>query len=153
VSGINELTASIIDAAIEVHRHLGPGLLESAYTTCLEWEFQAREIEFAAQIGLPVIYKGRRLNCGFRADFIVGRKVVVEVKAVESITPVHQAQILTYLRLTGCTVGLILNFNSVRMVHGIKRLVHNLDVADSLSGAPGGFDGERAENGGNGEHL
>ncbi len=123
---IKERTAEIIEAAIEVHKHLGAGLLEHAYQACLEYEFLERDIPFEVQVGVPVVYKGRRVNCGFRVDFIVGGNVVVETKAVEAITPVHQAQVLTYLKLTGCPVGLILNFNSVRLVDGIKRLVLGL---------------------------
>ncbi len=126
MTDINERTAEIIDAAIEVHRHLGAGLLEHAYQACLEYEFLERNISFESQVAVPVLYKGRRVNCGFRVDFIVGGNVVVEVKAVDAIVPVHLAQVLTYLKLTDCPVGLILNFNSVRLVDGIKRVVHRL---------------------------
>jgi GxxExxY protein len=120
---INDVTYQIVGAAIEVHRVLGPGLLESAYEACMAHELVTRGIPFVREIGLPVIYKGARVNCGFRVDFIVDEKVVVEIKAVEAITPVHQAQVNTYLRLSGCKIGLLLNFNSRRMTDGIKRII------------------------------
>lgn len=134
MKSINQLTSEIIQAAIDVHRELGPGLLEAAYTTCLEWELSDRGTRFDAQVSVPVFYKGRKVNCGFRADFIVQGVVVIEVKSVESITPVHYAQVLTYLRLTGCPVGLLLNFNSRRLKDGLKRLVHNLPPGEDASG-------------------
>jgi len=120
------LSHEIIGAAIEVHRHLGPGLLESAYEECLAYEFAQCGLPFERQKPLPVQYKGVKLDCGFRLDFLVGKLVVVEVKAVEALAPVHSAQVLTYLRLTGCKLGLLLNFNEWRMGDGIKRLVLNL---------------------------
>jgi len=120
------LSHEIIGAAIEVHRHLGPGLLESAYEECLAYEFAQCGLPFERQKPLPVQYKGVRLDCGFRLDFLVGKLVVVEVKAVEALAPVHSAQVLTYLRLAGCKLGLLLNFNEWRMGDGIKRLVLNL---------------------------
>ena len=120
------LSHEIIGAAIEVHRHLGPGLLESAYEECLAYEFAQCGLPFERQKPLPVQYKGVKLDCGFRLDFLVGKLVVVEVKAVEALAPVHSAQVLTYLRLAGCKLGLLLNFNEWRMGDGIKRLVLNL---------------------------
>jgi GxxExxY protein len=120
------LSHEIIGAAIEVHRHLGPGLLESAYEECLAYEFAQCGLPFERQKPLPVQYKGVKLDCGFRLDFLVGKLVVVEVKAVEALAPVHSAQVLTYLRLTGCKLGLLLNLNEWRMGDGIKRLVLNL---------------------------
>jgi GxxExxY protein len=118
-----ELTSQIIGAAIEVHRALGPGLLESAYQACLARELSLREIPFAQQTELPVEYKGVSLECGYRLDFLVAEKVVVELKAVDELHPVHEAQLLTYLKLTGCRVGLLINFNVAVLKTGIKRMV------------------------------
>jgi len=120
------LSKEIIGAAIEVHRHLGPGLLESAYQQCLAHEFSQRSIPFELEKPVPVEYKGVRLDCGFRLDSLVGGSVVVELKAVDRLTAVHEAQVLTYLRLTGCKPGLLLNFNEWRLADGIKRLVLDL---------------------------
>ncbi|MCD6345307.1 MAG: GxxExxY protein [Anaerolineae bacterium] len=118
-----ELTAKIIGAAIEVHKALGPGLLESAYQTCLARELTLRSIEFEKEKSLPVNYKGERVECGYRLDFLVDGKVVVELKAVDGIHPVHKAQLLTYLKLTGCRVGLLINFNVPKLVDGVVRCV------------------------------
>lgn len=123
---INKTTESIIGAAIEVHRHLGPGLLESAYEECLCEEFAIRKIPFKRQVALPVRYKGKKLDIGYRIDLLVNDEVVVELKTVESILPIHEAQTLTYMRLGGWQVGLILNFNLTVLKNGIKRLVHKL---------------------------
>ena len=123
---INKTTESIIGAAIEVHRHLGPGLLESAYEECLCEELLLRKIPFKRQVALPVVYKNKKLDIGYRIDLLVNDKVVVELKTVEAILPIHEAQALTYLRLSGNQVGLILNFNVVVLKNGIKRLVHKL---------------------------
>jgi GxxExxY protein len=123
---INKTTESIIGAAIEVHRHLGPGLLESAYEECLCEEFSLRKILFKRQIALPVIYKSKKLDIGYRIDLLVKDEVVVELKTVESILSIHEAQTLTYMRLGGWQVGLILNFNVTILKNGIKRLVHKL---------------------------
>jgi GxxExxY protein len=117
------LTEQIIGAAIEVHRVLGPGLLESAYEQCLAHELAARGLSFRRQVDVPVTYKGLRLDAGFRADFIVDDSVVVEIKAVESLMPVHTAQVVTYLRLTGKHVGLLINFNSKTLKEGLKRVI------------------------------
>jgi len=106
-----DLTSQIIGAAIEVHRELGPGLLESAYQACLAREFSLRNIPFEQEKPLPIRYQGAQLDCGYRLDFLVDNKVVVEMKTVDSILPVHEAQLLTYLRVTGCRVGLLINFN------------------------------------------
>jgi GxxExxY protein len=113
-----ELTEKIIGAAIEVHRALGPGLLESAYEECLCHEFHLRGICFERQRPLPVEYKGVKLDCGYRLDLIVENKVILEIKCVEHILPVHEAQLLTYLKMTGMRVGLILNFNISTLVRG-----------------------------------
>jgi GxxExxY protein len=122
----NSLSHQIIGAAIEVHRQLGPGLLESAYEECLAYELDLGHIPFERQKPVPVVYKQVHLDCGFRLDFLVGDLVVVELKAVDALTPVHEAQVLTYLKLTGCKLGLLLNFNVAIMRDGIKRLVLGL---------------------------
>ena len=118
-----ELTGRIIGAAIEVHQALGPGLLESASQASLAREFSLRNILFESQKILPVDYKGIRLECGYRLDFLVADKVVVEIKAVDIVHPIHEAQLLTYLKLTGCRVGLLINFNVPTLTEGIKRMV------------------------------
>jgi GxxExxY protein len=123
---VNKTTESIIGAAIEVHRHLGPGLLESAHEECLCEELSRRKIPFKRQIALPVIYKSKKLDIGYRIDVLVNDEVLVELKTVESILPIHEAQTLTYMRLGGWQVGLILNFNVTILKNGIKRLVHKL---------------------------
>ena len=117
------LTENIIGSAIEVHRALGPGLLESVYQTCLAREFSLRGIPFEREKPLPVTYKDVKLDCGYRVDFVVNGKVVVELKAVEQVQPVFEAQLLTYLRLTGCKVGLLINFNVPKLIDGIVRRV------------------------------
>lgn len=116
-------TAPIIGAAIEVHRYLGPGLLESAYEECLCHELHLRGLSFERQIDLPVSYKGLLLSCGYRMDVIVEHQVVLELKAVERLLPIHEAQLLTYLKLSGKAVGLLINFNAPLLTRGIKRLV------------------------------
>ena len=119
----DDLSFNIIGAAIEVHRVLGPGLLESAYEESLCREFSLRNIAFERQVSLPVEYKGVQLDCGYRLDLVVERSVVVELKTVESLLPLHEAQLLTYLKLSKLKVGLLLNFNVALMKDGIKRLV------------------------------
>jgi GxxExxY protein len=116
-------TAAIIGAAIEVHRQLGPGLLESAYEQCLCHELHLRGLPFRCQIDLPVSYKGLQLDCGYKIDLIVNDEVIVELKSVEKILPVHEAQLLTYLKLSGKKVGLLINFNSSLLTQGIIRRV------------------------------
>jgi GxxExxY protein len=123
---INKTTEAIIGAAIEVHRHLGPGLLESAYEECLSEELFLRNIPFKRQIALPVSYKSKKLDIGYRVDLLVNNEVVVELKIVESILPIHEALTLTYMRLGGWQIGLILNINVTVLKNGIKRLVHKL---------------------------
>ena len=113
-----ELTQQVLGAAIEVHRALGPGLLESAYEECLCHEFNLRGISFERQRPLPVEYKGVKLDCGYRLDLIVEHKVILEIKCAEHVLPVHEAQLLTYLRMTGIRVGLILNFNVAILIRG-----------------------------------
>jgi GxxExxY protein len=119
----NELTETIIGAAIEVHRVLGPGLLGSAYEECLCRELQLKAIHFERQRPLPVEYKGLRLDCGYRLDLLVNHEVVVEIKAVESLLPIHDAQVLTYLKLGAWEVGLLINFNVAVLKQGICRKV------------------------------
>ena len=118
-----ELTGEILAAATEVHRELGPGLLESAYEECLCHELSLRGLAFRRQIPLPVTYKGVKLDCGYRLDVVVAEKVVLELKSVEAVSPLHKAQLLTYLRLSGKRVGLLLNFNVALLRDGITRLV------------------------------
>ena len=108
---INQLTKEIIGAAIEVHRTLGPGLLESAYETCLSFELAESGLNVKRQKPLPVIYKGNRLEAGYRLDLLVEDRVIVEAKAVDQLAPVHQAQLLSYLKLSGCKVGLLINYD------------------------------------------
>ena len=122
----NGLSNIIIGAAIDVHRTLGSGLLESVYEECLAYEVMSRNIAFERPKALPVQYKAIRLDCGFRLDLLVERIVVVEIKAVEHLAPIHEAQVITYLKLTGCKLGLLLNFNVVRLRQGIKRIVLDL---------------------------
>lgn len=113
-----ELTERVIGAAIEVHRALGPGLLESAYEECLSHEFHLRGIPFARQVSLPVEYKGVRLDCGYRLDLVVESVLILEIKCVEHVLPVHEAQLLTYMKMTGKRVGIILNFNVPVLTRG-----------------------------------
>ena len=120
---INELTHEVIGAAIEVHRTLGPGLLESSYRECLCRELSLRDIGFQREFGLPLQYKGIQIGCGYRLDVLVADLVVVEIKAVEGLAPIHDAQLLTYLRLGGWKVGLLINFNVVVLKDGIRRRI------------------------------
>ena len=113
----------VIGLAIEVHRRLGPGLLESAYEECLCYELKSADIPFARQVPLPVTYKGILLECSYRMDVVVAKELLVEVKAVDRLMPIHDAQLLTYLKLSGCKAGLLMNFNSVLLRDGLKRLV------------------------------
>jgi GxxExxY protein len=117
------LTEQIIGAAIEVHRNLGPGLLESAYEECLAYELNLRNIHFEKEKPLLVEYKTIRLDCGYRLDFFVEEKVIVELKSVECLLPIHEAQLLTYLKLAKCKIGLLINFNVTLLKHGLKRMV------------------------------
>ncbi len=119
----DSLTESVIGLAIEVHRALGPGLLESAYQECLCYELKVEDIAFGRQVALPVAYKSVKLDCGYRMDLVVDGRLVVELKTVEKILPVHEAQLLTYLRLSGIRTGLLLNFNTEVLKNGIKRMV------------------------------
>ncbi|MGB9180148.1 MAG: GxxExxY protein [Pyrinomonadaceae bacterium] len=126
-SNLNKVTEAIIGAAMEVHRKLGPGLPESAYQECLCSEFIVRGISFERERPLPLEYKGKRLECGYRLDLLVASSVVVEVKSVECIAPIHEAQLLTYLRLGGWKVGLLINFNVQLLKEGIRRKVMHFE--------------------------
>ncbi|MCZ7646890.1 MAG: GxxExxY protein [Planctomycetota bacterium] len=118
-----DLTDRVLASAIEVHNALGPGLLESAYGECLCVEFSERGIAFEREVPLPVAYKGRKLNCGYRMDFVVEKSVVLELKSVEEVSVIHEAQLLTYLRLSGLRVGLLINFNVGKLKDGLRRRV------------------------------
>lgn len=120
---INQITNEIIGSAIEVHRTLGPGLLESAYEECLCHELSLRKISFKRQHPLPINYKGHHLDCGYRLDLLVIDKVIIEIKSVEKIQPIHTAQLLTYLKIGGWKVGLLINFNVPILKDGISRVV------------------------------
>ena len=123
---INEISGEIVDSAMKVHTALGPGLLESAYEACLKHELLKRGHNVASQVLLPLIYDGVPIDAGYRIDMLVEDAVVIELKAVEKIVPIHEAQLLTYLKLSGKKLGLLLNFNVLHMKDGIKRLVNNL---------------------------
>ncbi|MBI5816070.1 MAG: GxxExxY protein [Nitrospinae bacterium] len=119
----SDLTETIISCAIEIHRCLGPGLLESAYEECLCYELSMRKIPFERQKHLPMEYKDIKLDCGYKLDIIVDGNVIVELKCVENILPIHEAQLLTYLKLSNIKVGLILNFHVALMKNGVKRMI------------------------------
>lgn len=122
---LNKITEAIIGAAIEVHRNLGPGLLESAYRECLRFELLQRGYEAFQEVTLPLTYKGMELDCGYRLDLLVNDAVIVEIKSVDSLAPIHEAQLLSYLKISGGKVGLLLNFNVKMLKHGgIKRLAN-----------------------------
>jgi GxxExxY protein len=122
----NEVTGVIIGCAMKVHTALGPGLLESAYQECLFYELNKTGLNVAKQKPLPLVYEDVQLECGYRVDLIVERKVIVELKSVECLNPIHSVQLLTYLRLSNCKLGLLLNFNVLHLKDGIKRVVNNL---------------------------
>ena len=123
---LKRLTETIIGAAIAVHRELGPGLLESTYEACLVHELKERGLAVERQKELPVVYRGVRIDCGYRIDLLVEGTVVVELKAIEKFEPVHEAQLISYLKLSNLHVGLLINFNVVQLVKGIKRMVRDL---------------------------
>jgi GxxExxY protein len=118
-----EITGPVIGAAIEVHRTLGPGLLESVYEKCLCHELACRGIEFEKQVLLPVTYKGYSLDCDLRMDILLPSKLIVEVKSVDTLHPIHEAQLLTYMKLSGISLGLLINFNVLVLKDGLKRLI------------------------------
>ena len=121
----NEITHAVIKAAIEVHKHLGPGLLESSYKECLYYELIQAGLHVSKEVNLPLIYKDVNLDCGYRIDLLVENKVILEIKAVESLNDIHLAQVLTYMKIYGSQVGLLMNFNVIRIIKGIKRVVNN----------------------------
>ncbi|HEX8566804.1 MAG TPA: GxxExxY protein [Pyrinomonadaceae bacterium] len=122
---MNQITDAVIGAAIEVHKKLGPGLLESAYKECLTREFILREINFEREKPLPLEYKGIRLECGYRLDFLIEKLVVVEIKSVDALNSIHESQLITYLRLGEWKIGLLINFNVEKLTNGIRRRVLN----------------------------
>lgn len=122
---VDEISKNVIGAAIEVHKSLGPGLLESVYEECLCRELELRDIKFVRQYAIPVKYKGLELDCSYRLDLLVDHKVVIELKSIEKLLPIHDAQLLSYLKLTDCKVGLLINFNVPVLKQGIRRKVLN----------------------------
>jgi len=122
---INEISGQVVDAALKVHSHLGPGLLESAYEACLAYELQRRRLRVVRQLLLPIEYEGIKVDAGYRIDLLVEERVVVELKAVDAIHPIHRAQLLSYLRLSKKRVGLLLNFNVLHLRDGIERLIND----------------------------
>lgn len=123
---INDVSGSVVDAALKVHTALGPGLLESAYEACLVHELKKRGHKVLAQVGLPLVYDGVNLDVGYRIDVLVDDCVILELKAVDKILPIHEAQLLSYLKLSGKKVGLLINFHVIHLTQGIKRMVNNL---------------------------
>ena len=124
---INKLSSTIIGAAVEVHKALGPGLLESAYEECLCHELDLRNIVFERQKSLPLAYKGKLLDCGYRLDIVVENRIILELKSCEKIEEIHKAQLLTYLKISGLKLGLLFNFNNPVMKDGIVRIVNKLE--------------------------
>ena len=123
----NDITGAVVNSAMKVHSILGPGLLESAYQACLAYELRSRGLEVATQVGLPVVYEGQKLELGYRMDLLVENRVVMEVKSVELIHPIHEAQLLSYMRLSRIQVGLLINFNVLHLRDGIQRMVDGKD--------------------------
>jgi GxxExxY protein len=121
---LNRITEAIIGSAIRVHKALGPGLLESAYETCTAYELVDKGLRIEQQKPLPLVYKQVRLDCGYRVDLFVEEKVIVEIKAVDQLLPIHKAQLLSYLKLTGCKMGLLINFNVKLLTDGIVRVIN-----------------------------
>ena len=125
LSEINEISGHVVDAAMRVHSRLGPGLLESAYQACLVYELQRRGLTVQVQVALPIVYENVRVEAGYRIDLLVENAVLVELKAVDAIHPIHRAQLLSYLRLSRKRVGLLINFNVQHLRDGIERLIHD----------------------------
>lgn len=123
--GLNKVTETIIGAAITVHRALGPGLLESAYEACMVYDLMQEGLKVERQKPLPIVYRGVKLECGYRLDLMVENEVIVEIKSIEKLLPVHKAQIMSYLKLSDCKVGLLINFNIEVLRNGIQRVVNN----------------------------
>jgi GxxExxY protein len=126
-----DLTHAVIGAAIEVHRKIGPGLLEAVYEECLARELTLRQIPFERQKPIPLVYKDLKLECGYRLDLLVAGRIVVEIKAIEAIVPIHESVMLTYLRLSGCQLGLIINFHVPILRDGIRRFVWHYEEKDN----------------------
>lgn len=122
---INKITETIIGSAIDVHKSLGPGLLESAYEACLAFELADRGLSVERQKALPVVYRDVKLDCGYRLDLLVEEKVIVELKAIDRLLPIHSAQLLSYLKLSGCKVGLLINFNVKILKSGLRRIIND----------------------------
>jgi GxxExxY protein len=121
----NKITEIIIGCGIKVHKALGPGLLESAYEECLYYELLKTNLKIEKQKALPLIYEEVKLECGYRADIMVENKIIVEIKAIEALNDIHLAQVLTYLKLSKCKVGLLINFNVLKLTEGLRRVVNN----------------------------
>ena len=124
----NQIAAAVVDAAFKIHTTLGPGLLESVYESTLEYELRKRGLSVRRQISLPVYYEGLKLELGYRVDLIVGDKVIIEIKSIEALAPIHKRQLLTYLRLANMRLGLLINFNVERIKDGIQRVVNGLEL-------------------------
>jgi GxxExxY protein len=124
----NQIAAAVVDAAFKIHTTLGPGLLESVYESTLEYELRKRGLSVRRQISLPVYYEGLKLELGYRVDLIVGDKVIIEIKSIEALAPIHKRQLLTYLRLANMRLGLLINFNVERVKDGIQRVVNGLEL-------------------------
>ena len=133
---LDRITEAIIGAAIEVHKALGPGLLESAYEACIAYELTDRGWPIAAQQTLPLMYRGLKLDVGYRLDLLVDQRVIVEIQAVDYLLPIHQAQLMSYLKLSGCKLGLLINFNVPLLKRGVVRVVNGLDEGSPLPQAP-----------------
>lgn len=125
MKAINKTTETIIGSAIAVHKSLGPGLLESAYEACLAFELADRGLSVERQKALPVTYRGVKLDCGYRLDLLVDEKVIVELKAIDRLLPIHSAQLLSYLKLSDCKVGLLINFNVKILKNGLRRIIND----------------------------
>ncbi|MBL0328606.1 MAG: GxxExxY protein [Bacteroidetes bacterium] len=121
----NEITEIIIGCSIKIHKSIGPGLLESAYEECLFYELSKTNLKIERQKALPLIYEEVKLECGYRADFLIENKVVLELKSIDALEDIHLAQVLTYLKLSKCKVGLLINFNVLKLTNGVKRVVNN----------------------------
>ena len=133
IMNLNNLSYGILGCALKVHSALGPGLLESAYQACLYYELRNAGFEVEQQKGLPLVYHQVKLNVGYRIDLLVEKQIVIEIKSVDNLNSVHLAQILTYLKLSECKLGLLINFNVHSLKHGIKRVVNNLDSEQIIS--------------------
>lgn len=122
----NVIGKKAVQASIDVHRELGPGLLESAYKKCLAFEIQEVGLSVLEEVPIPVIYKGMQLDCGYRIDLLINNKVVIEIKSVKALEDVHTAQVITYLKLSGCKLGFLINFNESKVKNGLRRLVNGI---------------------------